>query len=263
MTIAGIDAGNWDTKFVDGKVAKCFPSAIGGYRDMKLKNELGEFDFVYQFRGKRGFAGTLAVNESRSSSKKGLSKVHDEALLRILLALHQFSPDTEHHIVVGQPIKTHTDEEKLAYKAMVQDEHILEVNNVKKVIRIKRCEIAAEGVAVGLLPPTDTGTVRVIDIGSGTVNLGTVVNLRFRDLESVTFPFGTETVNVEDEEFARLICNMALDMWNKSDNVRVCGGGAPAVFQYIRLFFPNAILQPDPTFSNAKAFFELAKKVYA
>lgn len=54
-------------------------------------------------------AGTLALFESDcAESLKGDRKAHPDALLRILIALHQFTDGIEHKIVVGQPILTNT-----------------------------------------------------------------------------------------------------------------------------------------------------------
>lgn len=266
MAISAIDPGNFDTKFFDGKTAKKFPSALGGWKERNLAEKMGNTDIEYEFLGKKGFAGTLAQSESYNSSRKGESKVHEEVLLRILLALFLYGDDDEEHqIVVGQPIISHTEAEKKAYKEMVEKKHEIKVNGKTRTITIKECRIAAEGVAVGLLPPNEHGTVRVIDVGSGTVNFATLRGRKPINAESDTFPKGAENVKESDDEFARLIHNFAMDLWrnySSSDKIRLCGAAAKKVYPHLQKLFPQAELMDDPAYSNVKAFYELAVKFY-
>lgn len=267
--ILAVDGGNDNTKFYDGRQLIQFPSAIG-INDLQrnLKGERGAYDFEWEFEGKCGFAGTLARESEYAESRRDDSKAHFDAKLRILLALHQFGGignAVEYDLVVGQPIDFHTDAEKTAIKEMMIKSHELTVNGIRKTICIRRCEVTAEGVAAGLLA-SGNGLVRIIDIGSGSVNYGTVQNRGFNNKGSFTYPEGMQTKRKMDHgSFARQIATKALNRkWEKEDAVFLCGGGAPAILPYITEFFPTAqLLEADPIFSNVKAFYLIARKLYA
>lgn len=263
--ILAIDAGNYETKFYDGRQLRAFPSLIGEYRDRNLLQQHGEFDFEWEYDGQRGFAGTLALHESEcADSQKGESKAHPDARLRVLLALHQFGEGVEHQIIVGQPISMHKEPEKAAIKELLCGRHEVIVNGKRKIIVIRRCEVAAEGVTAGLLVPGG-GLIRVIDVGSGTVNFGTLIDRRFNDRGSFTLGTGMETlISVEPADFARQIALRALARgWKANDTVYLCGGGAGAVLAALRAYFPGArMIEGNPEYANVKAFFLIARRVY-
>ncbi|QCT03790.1 hypothetical protein E6C60_3079 [Paenibacillus algicola] len=263
--ISAIDAGNYQTKFYDGKQMRSFPSLIGEYRDRNLRQQHGDYDFDWQYGGQRGFAGTLAMYESEcADSRKGETKAHPDARLRVLLALHRFAEGTEHQIIVGQPISTHQETEKAAIKEMLCGRHELTVNGQRKLIVIRRCEVAAEGVAAGLLVPGG-GIIRIIDVGSGTVNFGTLIDRRFNDRGSFTLGTGMETLrSVQPSDFARQIALRALaGGWLGTDKVFICGGGAEVILESLRAYFPGVLMiEGDASFANVKAFYLIARKVY-
>lgn len=263
--ISAIDAGNYQTKFYDGRQLRAFPSLIGEYRERNLLQQHGEYDFEWEYDGQRGFAGTLALHESEcADSQKGESKAHPDARLRVLLALHQFGEGVEHQIIVGQPISMHQETEKAAIKKMLCGRHEVIVNGKRKIIVIRRCEVAAEGVTAGLLV-TAGGLIRVIDVGSGTVNFGTLIDRRFNDRGSFTLGTGMETLrSVEPADFARQIALRALARsWKANDTVYLCGGGAGAVLATLRAYFPGVrMIEGNPEYANVKAFYLIARKVY-
>ncbi|OAB31740.1 hypothetical protein PMSD_18310 [Paenibacillus macquariensis subsp. defensor] len=262
--IVAIDAGNFETKFYEGNTFHKFSSAIGEYRDRNLKSDGG---IEFEYNGLKGFAGTLALMESEFvESQKGETKAHPDARLRVLLALHQYTEGSEHSIVVGQPISGHTEHEKMAIKEMLIGRHEITVNGRKKTIVIKRCEVAAEGVSVGLLVPgAGVGVVRVIDIGSGTINFGTVIDRKFNDKHSFTLGTGMETVrSTQPAAFARQIAIRALaNDWKARDTVYLCGGGAEVLLSHIKQFFAGAVLiDGSPEYANVRAFYMIARKLY-
>lgn len=264
--ITAIDAGNYNTKFFDGKTLRKFPSVVGmDTRERNLDQVHGDYDFEWSYEKKSGYAGTLAQYESLcGESRRGDTKAHFDAKLRTLIALHQFTDATEHEIVVGQPIKKHTKVEKERIKQMFIGKHDLTVNGKRKILVIKNCEVAAEGASSGLLLPNVTKT-RVIDIGSGTVNYATIENKRFIDKESFTLGKGLETFeNIDLIAFARQIAVYAINKdWSESDVVCVCGGGAEKLCEALKDYFPNVqILLPDAEYSNVRAFYMIARKLY-
>ncbi len=80
----------------------------------------------FNYEGKRGLSGDIVEYECDFIRERfGNTTAHEDAKIRILLAIHQFSNDKENDIVVGQPIKTHTAEQKEAIKQMLSGFHTL------------------------------------------------------------------------------------------------------------------------------------------
>lgn len=265
--IIGADVGGSWSKFASAQGVRQHPSDLGEYVEMNLTNKLAEDEFIYEYNGKKGFAGMLARRESEfSGSKKGTTKAHEDAKLRLLIGLTQFDA-VDFQIVVGQPIGEHNEAEKQKIKAMLQGRQEITVNGRKKVFLISRVEVAAEGASVGLLHPPQMGKKRIIDIGSGTVNLGTVYRngstVRFLNKESLTAPFGIETIrNLQPDYFARMIYLKTENLWSRDDDVDVCGGSAEKMLPHLHEYFPAAKLVPDPSTVNARAFYEIGRKLY-
>jgi len=268
MSIIGIDAGGHAVKLYDGRQFRQFPAAIGyDWRERNLRQKHGEHDYEWEYNGERGFAGTLALYESQmAETTKGDTKAHPDARLRVLIALHQFAQGIEHDIVVGQPIKTHTPEQKELIKGLLRGRHDITVNGERRIIVVRRCEVAAEGVSAGLLIP-GMGRRRVIDIGSGTVNFGTLIDRRFTDQGSGTLVLGMDTIlNPDPSAFARHIAAYAIRLgWNKREVVDLCGGGAEGLQPELRKLFAAAeLIKPGMSaLVNAEAFYLIAKGLYA
>lgn len=267
--ISAIDPGGRNTKYLDTKIQQpiMFPSAIGiNDLDRNLKST-GQFDFEWEHDGLTGFAGSLALRESEYvESRKDESKAHFDAKLRTLIALHQYGSGNEHQILVGQPIDTHTETEKQAIKKMYIGSHDLTVNGKRKVIVIKNCEVGPEGAASGLLVAPAVGTIRIIDIGSGSVNFATIIDRQFINKSSFTLPEGMESKSkLDPRSFGRQIAARAIARkWDKNDAVYVTGGGADEVLPFIQQLFPlAALLDPDPFTTNVRGLLMIARRVYS
>lgn len=278
MTIKlGIDAGNYFTKVCGEKGLISFHSAIGESREINLQQIHGEDDMVFDYEGEVGFAGSLALFESEfGGSILGETKAHRDTKLRSLIAIHRYSTiyninDTVFDIVLGQPISTHTQNEKTKIKKMLQGEHVITVNGIEKSFHINRVEVAAECASAYWSSSFKEGLVRLIDIGSGTTNYATILSQRFIDKDSDTIPFGVNS-NKSDSlsALSRGISTNTLKKWNQNDNVYVIGGSAEKVTPHLKEYFPNTeVLYPiynqqyvDPVFANAIAFYYVAVSIY-
>lgn len=278
--ILGVDGGNKNIKMFGENGEMMFVSALGEYRERNLEQFFSEDDIVYEFKGKKGFAGTLAENESQfNSSVMGDTKVHEEFLIRVLLGLHRYTEDTEFKLIVGQPISKHNASEKLKMKKLLEGIHEITVNDITKQIFIKQIEVAAEGGASFWSSPRN-GKVRIMDYGSGTVNCATLNDGKYIDRDSFTIPEGLNTLLTDDIlGLVRYVCNQAKRRnWEIDDTILLCGGGAEIVQKRVREVFPNvSILRPQiqkrsgststlsslsPIYSNAVAFYNIGLKVF-
>lgn len=282
LEILGIDAGNFETKIFGKGGPMKFPSLIGEYREFNLDVHMKEYDFIFEYNGKKGFAGTLAERESElAASIFTTSKAHDELILRVLIAIHKYSNDNKFKIIIGQPISKHTPEQKTKMKKMIKGEHEITINNVTKKINIERVEVAAEGAAAYWSNPVYKGKVHVIDVGSGTINCATLLDGDYIDRDSFTLSFGMETLKNKDlAEISRKIHHEGKRRRWGTSKVLVCGGSAEVMFPHlvtkfvdVDLLKPKYVKKQDnggmkaeylsPTYANAVGFYNIGKVVLA
>lgn len=269
--ILGIDAGNFETKVCNGVEVFGFLSDIGEYRERKLKDSFGKDDMVWEYKGEKGFAGTLARFESEfGGTIKGKTKAHKDAILRILIAIHKFGSENN-KVIIGQPIESHYDEEKEKIKLQLLGEHKLKLNGKEKVFKIERVEVAPEGPSAILSNPVN-GLVRIIDIGSGTTNFGTLYNLRKVDKDSFTEQIGTEiTKNKDPKEMANKIIRIISGTWDLMDQIFLTGGGAERIYPHLKEHLINCkVLRPrlgnkvvQTKYGNCIGFYTIAKGLFA
>lgn len=270
MFIIGIDAGNYETKVCTSEGINSFPSDIGEYRDRKLIETFSKDDIVWEYKGTKGFGGTLAKFESEfNGTIKGKTKAHSEAILRVLIAIHMYGKENN-SIIIGQPIETHEENEKNKIKQALKGSHTIKVNEVEKTFLIDKVEVAPEGASAILSNPVK-GLVRVIDIGSGTTNFATLRSLKRIDKSSFTEQIGMEIMrNKSAEEMAKGIYKILSATWNSNDEIYLTGGGAEKVFPYLSEYLSKLkILKPriensffNTKYSNVIGFYRIAKGVY-
>lgn len=274
--ILGVDGGNKNVNIYGVQGEMMFNSELGEYRERNLDDSFSKDDIEYEFRGQKGFAGTLALNESQfSSSIMGDSKAHEEFLIRVLLGLHRYTDDdTNFKIVVGQPISKHNKAEKSKIKKMLEGEHDIVVNKVHKTITIERAEVAAEGGAAFWAYP-QKGKVHLMDFGSGTVNCATLLDGKYIDRDSFTVKDGMNTlIKTDIGGLVRHTCIKALKhRWDVDDLVYLVGGGAEKVHSLVLDYFDNvSIMYPiakelgnkvlHPVYANAVGCYEIGKKLF-
>jgi plasmid segregation protein ParM len=275
--IWGIDAGNFNGKVVNEEIAEIYRSCLGEWRERNLKSSFGSDDMEWEYQGEKGFAGTLAQYESEFPREMmGGTKAHEDAKLRVLLALHRYSgKDLEHDIVVGQPIDAHNEEEKNKIKRMLKGQHTIKVNGITKTFYIRRVEVAAEGGAIYWATRFNASLVRIIDIGSGTVNCATIIEGKYIDRDSFTLPFGANSTKTNDlTKLGRGVIAGTSGKWNAHDTVFIAGGVAKDIEEVIQTHYPTAKALPipklingsieilHPVFANATAFYNIAKEIY-
>lgn len=280
--ILGIDAGNYEGKIVGPYGADSFRTAICDWFSRDIVESFGDDDMEFEINGRKGFAGTIAAYEDVNSggAMYGDSKAHDDTLIRVLLAIYRYMERYDLYfskvsIVTGQPIITHKDEEKKIIQQMLIGDHNFVVNGKQVRFNIEDVGVAAEGAGAFWSQPQND-TVRIIDVGSGTVNAATVINRRFINNASDTFNFGVETSNKDMESLARDIVRSTTRLkWKRDDNVFVCGGVANNILPYIAQHYSKAqIILPylrrnnrdikllQPVYSNATGFYEIARITY-
>lgn len=272
----GIDAGNFKVKVAGELGLMDFISVIGESRQINLQQIHGQDDMYFEYQGETGFAGSLALYESEfGGSIMGDTKAHIDTKLRVLIGIHRYITlyqieEKEFDIVIGQPISKHNHNEKTKIKEMIKGWHTITVNGVEKSFHIRNIEVAAEGVSSYWSNPTN-GLVRILDVGSGTVNYSSLIEGRFLDKDSGTLPFGVNTNKTDNlQALSRGIAVHVLKKWSPQDKTFVVGGIAEQILPHLKGYFSNIdILRPiynqqyvNPIYANAVAFYIVAVNIY-
>ena len=282
--ILGIDAGNFKAKVAGPYGIDSFKTNICGWFERDVDDKFGDDDMEFFIDGRKGFAGSIAEHEDEfgNGTIYGESKAHSETKIRALLAIHRYlekynvDADTI-RIVTGQPIIMHKEDEKNKIINMLRGEHKYTVNGKKRKIIIEDVKVTPEGTGAFWSAPI-AGTVRVLDIGSGTVNMVTLMDKKHIHKSSGTMNKGMETLKTKDdlEGMARGIVQITTKLqWKPTDTVLVCGGAAEALIKYLQQHYINAtlinpqlkrehdILSTKPVYANAVGFYNLARVVYS
>jgi len=281
--ILGIDAGNHTAKVAGDYGIDSYRTAICDWFERDIVEVHGKDDMEFSIDGRKGFAGTIAVYEDEfgGTGMYGDSKAHEDTKIRVLLAIHRYiekyCPGTENvSLVTGQPIVSHKDAEKKKIIKMLEGTHEFTVNGEWRRIYIHNVAVGAEGSGA-FFASSEMPTVRIIDVGSGTVNCATINQKRFINNASDTFNFGMETVNNKEDlkSIARGIIRGTTKLkWGKNDQVLICGGIAEEITPYIAEHYERAtVMQPilrrtdavtiaPAIYANAIGFYELAKRTF-
>lgn len=281
--ILGIDAGNHMAKAAGEYGVDSYRTAICDWFERNIVEVHGEDDMEFDIDGRKGFAGTIAVYEDEfgGSGMYGDSKAHEDTKIRVLLAIYRYinkyCPGTvDVSLVTGQPIISHTEDEKQQIIEMLKGNHEFTVNGDTVRINIHNVAVGAEGSGAYWANP-EKGTIRNIDVGSGTVNCASIIDRRFINNASGTFNFGMETVNNKEDldGVARAIVRATTRLkWDKNDRVLLCGGIAKEILPYIASHYMNTrLIQPllrsdnntkvcEPVFANAVGFYMLARGAF-
>lgn len=283
MLVLGVDGGNNGAKVAGPYGIDMSKTAICEWFERDVEESFGDDDVEFEIGGRRGFAGSIAENEDEfgGGSMFGDTKAHEDVKIRVLLAITRYIKKFCPHeyivrIVVGQPVKTHKESEKKKIKEMLTGKHVFIVNGEENIIHIESVIVATEGGGAFWSCPQD-GTIRILDVGSGTVNAVTVKDKNYINNGSDTFNFGIETIKNKDNKvgLARGIVRSASKLkWHKNDMIYVCGGIADKITPFIKKDFPNTeILNPQlqyngriviahPVFANAIGFYNIARSMY-
>ena len=277
--ILGVDAGNHKGKVCGPFGIDSFKSNICDWFERDVEETFGQDDMEFEIDGRKGFAGSIAEYEDDygNGTRYGDSKNHEDTKIRVLLGINRYldryCPQWERvSIVTGQPIKRHKAEEKKAIAKMLEGSHDVTINRKKRKIIIDAVGVVPEGAAAYWSNP-QKGTVRIIDIGSGTINAATNIDNHHINNQSDTFNFGMETVKNKNDlqGIARgIIGNTTRLKWNKTDKILICGGIAEGIAPHLIEHYHNAeILKPymnggelHPVYSNAVGFYVVAKGAY-
>ena len=280
--ILGVDAGNHKSKIAGIYGVDSYKTNICGWFERDVEETFGEDDMEFEIGNRKGFAGSIAEVEDEfgNGTTYGDTKAHEDTKIRVLLGIHRYikmyCPTVKNiSLVTGQPINNHKEREKTKIIKMLKGQHEFTVNGIYRNIYIQDVLVAPEGSsAIWSITAPKTPIVRVIDLGSGTINFGTLENKKHVHKSSGTMNTGIETLKNKSDfaSLARAVFQFATKLkWGKNDTILVCGGVAELIVPYLKEYFscieaiqPQLrreldILSVKPVYANAVAFYNLAK----
>jgi len=283
MLIVSIDSGRGQTKVCASNGKKvCFPSVVGEFRETPLLDgkDKPKYEMVINDE-ERYFVGELAEQESKFFRRMGTSsKIHSETrALQIAAAAIVAQPGSSIRMVTGVPIDQYNKETKEELADMLQGNYNVTISGRQKNFTINNISIAPEGCAAywdvvlndkgrPIESPYRKGLVRLLDVGSRTVNFGTVNDGKFVNRSSVTLPFGygelannkslTPTENDKGNFVRKVLADLSwINIEPEKEAIILTGGGAIALETQFKAVFPLARLISDPVFGNARGYLKL------
>ncbi len=287
MKCIGIDVGRDSVKVVTAQKKLQFKARVGEWRDRKIT--FGG-NYEVEIDGEKYFIADL-VEESFFGRQMLLNnKVQPETRILFLSALALAIENNDNFTVnTGIPIQQYTPESISEILTFLSGDYQVKINREYRKLNVQYITIAAEGEgAYWDYVLDETGKiidnrnfskkdiVRVIDIGSRTINFCTVAGEKLLDRDSGTLPYGIleitnamddEEMSMEDiqeamlEEFTRRVLGDLSRKWLsrnlKKNIVILSGGGAILLQKYLRRYFPVVIVSNDPVFANARGFYKM------
>ncbi len=287
MKCIGIDVGRDSVKVVTARNKLEFKARVGEWRDRKIT--FGG-NYEVEIDGEKYFIADL-VEESFFGRQILLSsKVQLETRVLFLSALALTIEDQDNFTVnTGIPIQQYTPENISEILTFLSGNYQVRINQEYRQVNVQNINIAAEGEGAYWDYVLDENgkiinnrnfskkdIIRVIDIGSRTINFCTVASEKLLDRDSGTLSYGIleltnamgdEDMTIEDIkedmliEFTRRIIGDLSRKWLsrnlKKNIVILSGGGAILLQKYLRSYFPVVIVSNDPVFANARGFYKM------
>ena len=263
VNMIGIDIGRNQVKAYSQDFRVKFPSRVGEWRQRRL-NSGGDYELEYN--GKKYFIGDLAEESYTVREMATESKLHDETKLLFITVLALYSKDT--NITIGLPVSQHVAENKQRFISMLQGRHVIGLNNAPgSVYNVLGIGVVPESAGVfwnevlnnrGEVINDIKDHIRIIDIGSHTINYCTIRDRKYIDKDSGTLNYGIYELENTDqkEQFTRKIVADLSKVWLKQYPVLIAGGGGLLLFDYLKNHF-DCRLVDDPIFANVKGFYKM------
>jgi plasmid segregation protein ParM len=285
MQVIGIDIGRNRVKGVSSIGRVDFPSVVGEWQQRNLATG-GDYEITVD--EKKVFIGDLAIRESYCQREMATeTKIHQESKILFLAALALLAKDGEPmNVVTGLPVAQHTTTGKNKFKKLLEGTHSVVINGKRKNIIINDIGIVPEAGGAYWHTVLNEGgevsnsfiarkKVRIVDVGSRTINFCTIDRREYIDRDSGTLPYGIielmnadkasrdDIMNISEEakeHFARRIAGDLSKKWLNyvpdNDLVLLTGGGSILLQQYLQQhFMVNNLI--DTVYANAEGFFKM------
>ncbi len=264
MRHLAVDCGRYAVKVLGANhYLDRFPSYVGETRERRLINAPRDTDITLTTSLGTFFVGDLAKDESQGGARiMTANKIHQDTQLLIMAAVARAAQDGDAFVVTtGLPVEHHTPDMAEGMKTLLRGHFSCAVNDVAKRFSIDRVNIAVEGAsAYATLCAGQGGVRRILDIGSRTVNYGTIIDGRYRDRESGTLDFGADTIGEPAALSRRIVAELSRALPDLNADTYLIGGGAILCATHLRPYFATLRHVLEPEWVNTRAFFEIGER---
>jgi len=263
LSIIAIDTGRSETKVIADNIEIKYPSIISEFYNRTLSKG-GNYELG--LNTEKYFVGDLAREGYCRTVNASYDKIHEEMKVLFITAL-AITNRPESVIVTGVPVDSHLEYVKKDMRQFLKGTHEGKINGSPFKVTVKALEIVPEGAAVfwdycldyrgNIVKPT-SGTYRIVDIGSRTINVATIIDQHYLNRESFTLDYGCYDLlnakNKDKKRFYKRIWGDLMQRWqyNDSDILLFSGGGSLLLKEHI----PFQIV-PGAVFANARGFRKL------
>lgn len=275
MQIISCDMGRSESKFYTCNKQLKFKSIVGDWQPRNLSTG-GNYDVEIDYgnSSEKFFIGDLAKQESilpREMTTE--SKIHMETKILFIVGVSLLIQDNNLTIVTGLPVNLFNQSTKDKLVNLLQGEYTVTFSgfNPKQItIDSNRIIVSPEGAGtyfheIKKHPELKQGKIRVLNLGSRTINFLTIEDGNFINRSSGTLNYGSITLNnsrINPKEYTRRILadlSIAWKDYNEDDEtVLISGGGIINLEPFIKKHFKNTIISDQPIFSDCYGFYDLA-----
>lgn len=277
----GVDVGRRSVK-VSGPLGpvRVFPSRVGEARQLRLADGGAYGDYVVELDGRAYFVGHLAEESFARREMATESKLHEETRVLFASALGLAEPEPGSTVVTGLPISQHTNLVKEDLQNLLAGIKGVALNGRWIPLAIRELLVVPEGAGAFWAEAMDENgmirrqdlirhddspvRIRVLDLGSRTVNLVTLIGGRYLDRESFTLPYGLLELDAMgagmERDFVRRVVgdlSTRLSSLHPMDQFLLAGGGALVLTELIREHLPMTEVIPEPVTANARGMQKL------
>ena len=266
LEIIAVDLGRSGVKVIASDRELYFPSRVG---DARIMNVGENRNYIVAMDGKEYFVGDMAIESYTQREMATKAKEHSESRILFATAIGAVIKGPEVYVITGLPINLHSNH-KTSMATYLQGKYRVKINGIEKNFVVKEIAVAAEGAGTfyrlqGI--NKKQGTIRILNLGSRTINALTVRDGRFWDKESTSLDWGLfEVDNAGDnlgirEQFDRKIKADISKIWLSyqadSDLVVLCGGGALRLGEQLQDLFTVVQIVEDPIFEDVRGMYEM------
>jgi len=272
MQIISADMGRSESKFYSNGQKIKFRSIIGEWHQRNLNTD-GNYDVC--INGINYFIGDLALRESYLPREMTTeSKIHEETKLLFLTGISLLAKDDDIYVSTGLPINQFNPSIRDEIVSLLEGKHIVVFPGLRpKQFYINKITICPEGggtyfYEVKKRPELKNGKVRIINIGSRTINYCTVLGGNFINKDSGTLLYGSiqlRNSKANLQEYSRKIYADLSGIWqgyNDEETVILSGGGIILLQNYLKQYFKNTLISNDPIYSDVFGFYEIGLANY-
>lgn len=264
-----VDVGRYGVKTaMKGGYRDWYPSYKGRGFKLHLGRDFRDTDISLKTTQGWFFLGDLAIDESDDGARlMTLSKIHEDTQVFVVAAIAraivkgEIPNGSSIKITTGVPVNFFNKETKENLRELLCHMYHVEINGKPVMFYLNDILLSVEGVAAHrVLCNKKNGLYRYIDIGSRTVNFGTVKNGNYIHKESGTLDYGFSEEKTPKDFVRKVIADLSSKWDGFNEHTFLLGGGAKYCSLDFQQYCNQLMCATEPEWINVLAFLENGEK---